>query len=364
MSRFCLRPRVRADIPGASRPKIETHQRSLDAKNRLAGNRSGSDFRGTPSFFLGNSDGPRREKGRRRTEPRSERVAKGGRTSSRGWSVPKTRRAPRRLIPVGSATAPGTSWSSTRTHETSRWRLCGNFENVRSVEVGTRDDGSNRIACAPVDRNFQTNRTLLTAAALTDISGNRAQRRAGVESTTTHKTNSNAMTGSRLQGETERRARKGESYDYPNCGEEASPNRRRARNDEHVQIHSVAAGQNGPVSRAVETRRSEHQSRALAACGSRGVDSQLGTNLQRMTPALSEVPGGQVSRRDRTRWSSFQPADAEPDVPSSKQRPRDVGRGWMVGGRVGADFGKVRSRNRMSGSHANETQATSPSIDL
>ena len=83
-----------------------------------------------------------------------------------------------------------------------------------------------------------------------------------------------------------------------------------------------------------------------------------------MTPALSEVPGGQVSRRDRTRWSSFQPADAEPDVPSSKQRPRDVGRGWMVGGRVGADFGKVRSRSRMSGASVNETQATSPSIDL
>ena len=33
MSRFCLRPRVRADIPGASRPKIETHQRPLDAKS-------------------------------------------------------------------------------------------------------------------------------------------------------------------------------------------------------------------------------------------------------------------------------------------------------------------------------------------
>ena len=69
MSRFCLRPRVRADIPGASRPKIETHQRPLDAKNKLAGNRPGSDFRGTPSFFLGKSDRPRRVKGRQSPEP-------------------------------------------------------------------------------------------------------------------------------------------------------------------------------------------------------------------------------------------------------------------------------------------------------
>ena len=177
MSRIGLRLRVRADTPGVSRPKIETHQRPLDAKNRLAGNRPGSDFRGTPSFFLGKSDRPRREKGRQRPEPGSTRVAKGGRTSSRGWSVPKTRRAPRRLISVGSATAPGTSWFSTGTHEISRWRLCGNFENVRSVTVGTRDDGSNRIACAPVERNFQTNRTLLTAAALTEIIGNKAHQK-------------------------------------------------------------------------------------------------------------------------------------------------------------------------------------------
>ena len=175
MSRFRLRPRVRADIPGVSRPKIETHQRSLGAKNKLPGNRSGSDFRGAPSFFLGKSDRPHREKGRQSPEPGSTRVVKGGRTSASGRSVPKTRRAPRRRIPVGSATALGTSWSSTRTHETSRWRLCRNLENVRSVEVGTRDNGSNRIACAPVDRNFQTNRTLLTAAALTEIIGNKAQ---------------------------------------------------------------------------------------------------------------------------------------------------------------------------------------------
>ena len=83
-----------------------------------------------------------------------------------------------------------------------------------------------------------------------------------------------------------------------------------------------------------------------------------------MTPALSEVPGGQVSRSDRSRRSYFRRADAEPDVPNSKHGPRDIGRGWMVGGRVGADFGKVRSRSRMSGASVNETQATSPSIDL
>ena len=161
--------------PGCESSKNRDAPTFARREMKFSGNRPVSDFRGTPSFFLGKSDGPRREKGRQKPEPGSTRVAKGGRTGSRGWSVPKTRRAPRRLIPVGYATAPETSWSSTRTHETSRWRLCGNFENVRSVEVGTRDKGSNRIACAPVDRNFQTNRTLLTATALTDISGNRAQ---------------------------------------------------------------------------------------------------------------------------------------------------------------------------------------------
>ena len=65
-----------------------------------------------------------------------------------------------------------------------------------------------------------------------------------------------------------------------------------------------------------------------------------------------------------TRTSPRARVHAEPDVPNSKHGHRDIGRGWMVGGRVGADFGKVRSRSRMSGASVNETQAIPPSIDL
>ena len=36
----------------------------------------------------------------------------------------------------------------------------------------------------------------------------------------------------------------------------------------------------------------------------------------------------------------------------------------MVHGSDGADFGKVRSRSRMSGASVNETQAIPPSIDI
>ena len=95
----------------------------------------------------------------------------------------------------------------------------------------------------------------------------------------------------------------------------------------------VAAGQNGPVPRTVQTRRSDHQSRALAACGSRRVDSQLGANPQRVTAALSAALGCQVSRCDRPKRSTAIPAS-----PISKQGTRDVGRGRTVNSSGGADL--------------------------
>ena len=167
---------MRADIPGASRPKIETHQRSHDAKSRFSRQPVGL------RIFVGH----RRFSRENPTDHIAKRVDRDPnrvqRASQRAVGPALEDGLCRRLVALhgGSSlsvpqTAPGTSWSSTRTHETSRWRLCRNFENVRSVEVGTRDDGSDRIACAPVERNFQTNRTLLTAAALTEIIGNRAQ---------------------------------------------------------------------------------------------------------------------------------------------------------------------------------------------
>ena len=148
------------------------------------------------------------------------------------------------------------------------------------------------------NRNFQTNRTLLTAAALTEIIGNKAPPK-------------------KLKREARRVADAPRRDGPPSekwsvimttqiSGDKTSPNCRCARNDEHVQIHSVAAGQNGPVSRAAKSRRSERKSRALAARGHRGVDCRPAANLQRVTAALSA--GSQVVRFrdwDRPTRTSF-----------------------------------------------------------
>ena len=50
----------------------------------------------------------------------------------------------------------------------------------------------------------------------------------------------------------------------------------------------------GQFPRAVESRRSERKSRALAARGHRGVDSRPAANLQRVTGVLSAASGRQV----------------------------------------------------------------------
>ena len=153
----------------------------------------------------------------------------------------------------------------------------------------------------------------------------------------TKRNRTRGTTGSQLRDATDRRARKGESYDYPNSGEEASPNCRSARNDEHVGIHAAATGRSGLFPREGEARRSERKSRALVPCGSRGVDSRPAANRQRVTAALSVAAGCQVSRLDRPTRTSFERVDAEPDVPSSLLGIRDVGRGRMVNSSVGAD---------------------------